>query len=66
MDILKLFFCFLFYANYCVGYFININANDEQCFYDKVTSGTKMNLMFEVTEGGSLDIDVLVISSYAV
>jgi hypothetical protein len=66
MDILKLFFCFLFYANCCVGYFININANDEQCFYDKVTSGTKMNMMFEVTEGGSLDIDVQVISSYAV
>lgn len=39
-------------------YFINIDAHAEECFFDKVTSGTKMSLMFEVAEGGFLDIDV--------
>ncbi|KAH7731863.1 SEL-9 protein [Aphelenchoides avenae] len=40
------------------AYFIHIDANEEQCFFDRVTSGTKMGLMFEVAEGGFLDIDV--------
>ncbi len=42
------------------GYFINIDAHAEECYFDKVTSGTKMSLMFEVAEGGFLDIDVKV------
>ena len=42
------------------GYFVNIDAHAEECFFDKVTSGTKMSLMFEVAEGGFLDIDVQV------
>jgi hypothetical protein len=42
------------------SYFIHIDANEEQCFFDRVTSGTKMGLMFEVAEGGFLDIDVKV------
>ena len=42
------------------GYFITIDAHAEECFFDKVTSGTKMSLMFEVAEGGFLDIDVKV------
>ncbi|XP_038054858.1 transmembrane emp24 domain-containing protein 2-like isoform X2 [Patiria miniata] len=40
------------------GYFIAIDAHAEECFHDKVTSGTKMALTFEVAEGGFLDIDV--------
>lgn len=40
--------------------FVNIDANAEECFHDKVTSGTKMSLMFEVSEGGFLDIDIKV------
>ncbi|KAK6018204.1 Emp24/gp25L/p24 family protein [Ostertagia ostertagi] len=40
------------------AYFINIDANEEQCFFDRVISGTKIGLMFEVAEGGFLDIDV--------
>ncbi|XP_060064965.1 transmembrane emp24 domain-containing protein 2-like isoform X2 [Ylistrum balloti] len=39
-------------------YFVSIDAHAEECFFDKVTSGTKMSLMFEVAEGGFLDIDV--------
>ena len=42
------------------GYFIAIDAHAEECFHDKVTSGTKMALTFEVAEGGFLDIDVKV------
>ena len=42
------------------AYFISIDAHAEECFFDKITSGTKMSLMFEVAEGGFLDIDVKV------
>ena len=41
-------------------YFINIDAHAEECFFDRVNSGSKMSLMFEVAEGGFLDIDVKV------
>lgn len=40
------------------GYFVNIDAHAEECFFERVNSGTKMSLMFEVAEGGFLDIDV--------
>ena len=42
----------------CNGYFVNIDAHVVECFFDKVTSGMKMSLTFEVVEGGFLDIDV--------
>ena len=42
------------------AYFVSVDAHAEECFFDKVTSGTKMSLMFEVAEGGFLDIDVKV------
>ena len=45
------------------GYFVTIDAHAEECFFDKVVSGTKMSLMFEVAEGGFLDIDVRVCNS---
>lgn len=50
---------FLLYGG-AQAYFINIDAHAEECFFDKITSGTKMSLMFEVAEGGFLDIDVKV------
>ncbi|XP_074640941.1 transmembrane emp24 domain-containing protein 2-like [Tubulanus polymorphus] len=43
------------------GYFIGVDANAEECFFDRVKSGTKLSLMFEVAEGGFLDIDVKII-----
>ncbi|KFD57524.1 hypothetical protein M514_01627 [Trichuris suis] len=41
--------------------FVSVDANEEQCFFERVTSGTKMNFMFEVAEGGFLDIDVKIV-----
>jgi len=42
----------------CDAYFTTIDAHAEECFFDKVIAGTKMSLMFEVAEGGFLDLDV--------
>nr|CAD2176232.1 unnamed protein product [Meloidogyne enterolobii] len=55
-----LFLC-LFGIKNSFGYFIHIDANEELCFFDRVVSGTKMGLMFEVAEGGFLDIDVKIV-----
>jgi len=45
----------------CVhAFFIQIDANAEECYFDRVAPGTKLGLMFEVVEGGFLDIDVKV------
>ena len=57
---LKLLFLLLFVPTTTLAYFITVEAYEEQCFYDKVTSGTKMGLLFEVAEGGFRDIDVTV------
>ncbi|CAJ0578905.1 unnamed protein product, partial [Mesorhabditis spiculigera] len=43
------------------AYFIHVDANEEHCFFERVSSGTKMGLMFEVAEGGFLDIDVKIV-----
>lgn len=50
----------LFFIKTSAGYFITIDAHSEECYFDRVKSGTKMSLMFEVAEGGFLDIDVIV------
>jgi len=42
-------------------YFIGVDANAEECYFDRVVSGTKMSLTFEVAEGGFLDIDFKII-----
>lgn len=40
------------------AFIIDIDAHGEECFFDRVRSGTKITVTFEVTEGGFLDIDV--------
>lgn len=42
------------------GYFVNVDAHAQECFFDKSSTGMKMGLTFEVVEGGFLDIDVSV------
>jgi len=44
-----------------LAYFVTVDANAEECFFDKVSAGTKMGLTFEVAEGGFLDIDVRIV-----
>jgi len=43
------------------GFFVNIDAHGEECFHDRVSPGTRMALMFEVADGGFLDIDVKIV-----
>lgn len=42
-------------------YFLVIDAHGEECFFERVASGTKMGLTFEVVEGGFLDLDLSII-----
>eukprot|EP00088_Acartia_fossae_P023815 TRINITY_DN24818_c0_g1_i1.p1 TRINITY_DN24818_c0_g1~~TRINITY_DN24818_c0_g1_i1.p1 ORF type:complete len:203 (-),score=41.10 TRINITY_DN24818_c0_g1_i1:329-937(-) len=64
MDYVKLSFCGLvilsLFSN-TQSYFVEVAANDEECFFDKVKAGTKLGLTFEVAEGGFLDIDVRIV-----
>ncbi|CAF3598861.1 unnamed protein product, partial [Rotaria sp. Silwood2] len=41
-----------------LSYYVLIDAHDEECFFEKLTSGTKLLVTYEVIEGGFLDIDV--------
>ena len=43
------------------AFYLTIDAHAEECFFDRVTTGTKMGLTFEVIDGGFYDIDVNVI-----
>jgi len=43
------------------SFFVYIDASAEECFFDRVAPGTKMSLMFEVVEGGFLDIDIKIV-----
>ncbi|GLV37065.1 CHOp24 [Carabus blaptoides fortunei] len=43
------------------AYFITVDAHAEECFFDKVDTGTKLGLTFEIAEGGFLDIDVRIV-----
>ncbi|CAM4837710.1 unnamed protein product, partial [Rotaria magnacalcarata] len=43
---------------YTVGYYVVVDAHSDECFFEKLTSGTKLLLTYEVIEGGFLDIDV--------
>ena len=42
------------------AYYVLIDAHDEECFFERLTAGSKLLLTFEVIEGGFLDIDVKV------
>ena len=53
-------------THHALGYFVTVDAHSEECFFDKVSSGTKLGLTFEVVEGGFLDIDVKVGMHYII
>jgi hypothetical protein len=46
-------------------YFITVDAHSEECFFDRVLAGARLGLIFEVIEGGFLDIDVKVSLNFA-
>ncbi|RDD41099.1 Transmembrane emp24 domain-containing protein [Trichoplax sp. H2] len=50
----------LLFVSNCHGYMVRIDADSEECFTEKVSGGSKMELTFEVSEGGFLDIDIKV------
>uniref|UniRef100_A0A914QHQ1 GOLD domain-containing protein n=1 Tax=Panagrolaimus davidi TaxID=227884 RepID=A0A914QHQ1_9BILA len=56
-------FIFVFFAaiTQLHAYFITIDAYEEKCFFERVKNGTKLGLIFEVAEGGFLDIDVKIV-----
>ncbi|KAA0194777.1 Transmembrane emp24 domain trafficking protein 2 [Fasciolopsis buskii] len=39
------------------AFYIDIEPNNEECFFDRVERGQKLTLHYEVAEGGFLDID---------
>jgi len=41
----------------CSGFVIQLEANDESCFYEDLMNNDKMGVTFEVGTGGNLDID---------
>lgn len=45
---------------YATSYYVVVDAHSDECFFEKLTSGTKLLLTYEVIEGGFLDIDVKV------
>jgi hypothetical protein len=57
-SILSLSFIILVSLKSTLGYYVIVDAHTDECFFEKLTSGTKLLLTFEVIEGGFLDIDV--------
>ncbi|XP_014278646.1 transmembrane emp24 domain-containing protein 2 [Halyomorpha halys] len=54
-------FLLLACVSFSTAYFVTVDAHSEECFFEKVEQGTKLGLMFEISEGGFLDIDVKII-----
>jgi hypothetical protein len=42
------------------AFLVNIDANEEHCYFERLKNGATFTVMFEVAEGGFLDIDILV------
>ena len=60
MKALVQFICVLAFIAVAHGYFVTIDAHSEECFHERVDAKSKMSLIFEVAQGGFLDIDVQV------
>lgn len=42
------------------AYITTLDAHSEECFFENAVAGTKLGFVFEVMEGGFLDIDVTI------
>ena len=51
--------CFMM-LNSCDAFFATILPRREDCFHETGKAGDKINIIYEVAEGGFLDIDVKV------
>ncbi|EDV92427.1 transmembrane emp24 domain-containing protein 2 [Drosophila grimshawi] len=40
------------------GFIVNVDAHNEECFFENIEGGTKFGVTFEVIEGGFLDVDI--------
>lgn len=61
MDFIVNIFLLLSLVSFSKAYFVTVDAHSEECFFDKVEQGTKLGLMFEISEGGFLDIDFKIV-----
>jgi hypothetical protein len=46
--------------SFCAAFTITVDANKEECFYETVSQGDSIGIMYQVVSGGFLDIDLLV------
>jgi len=51
------------FLRFCIGYFVTVQPRKEECFHEYVKKDDKINMMYEVAEGGFLDIDVRIINA---
>ncbi|XP_054273527.1 transmembrane emp24 domain-containing protein 2-like [Macrosteles quadrilineatus] len=51
---------FLAVLNICSGWLVNVDPHTDECYYEKIDAGKKANLVFQVTEGGFLDVDITI------
>jgi predicted RND superfamily exporter protein len=47
-------------ASLSAAFTITIDANKEECFFETVSQGDSIGIMYQVVSGGFLDIDLLV------
>ncbi|KAH8387445.1 hypothetical protein KR093_007138 [Drosophila rubida] len=40
------------------AFIVNVDAHNEECFFENVEGGTKFGVTFEVIDGGFLDVDI--------
>ncbi len=52
--------CVVLLPHACYGIISVVEAHEEQCFYEEIPQGFPVNIMFQVTSGGFLDIDLRV------
>lgn len=55
--------CTFTLLNVVRGYFVTVQPRKEECFHEYVKKDDKINMMYEVAEGGFLDIDVRIINA---
>eukprot|EP00056_Hartaetosiga_gracilis_P014559 m.240835 g.240835 ORF g.240835 m.240835 type:complete len:206 (+) comp16165_c0_seq1:303-920(+) len=49
------------FTDFTHGVAVEVDAHAEECFFEMLTTGKKVGLMFQVAEGGFLDIDVKIV-----